>query len=84
MFAVSRVIACLAFRASLDKNGRDVDYFLKGLRNLGKLYDYDEPETMDLIEFQNTLDRLDPGFDVASKLQTVSVNMDLIDPVCVL
>lgn len=65
-----------SFRASLDKNGRDVDYFLKGLKNLGKLYDHDASETMDdLMEFQRILNKLDQDFDAAAKLKAVSIGV---------
>lgn len=67
------------FRAALDKNGRDVDFFLKGVRNLGRLYDLDASDTVDLLEFQHTLEALDKSFDIATKLKAVSVNTNLID-----
>lgn len=55
-----------------NKEGRDEAFFLKGVQNLGKLYDFDGSESFDFLGFQHIVDQLDDGFDVASKLEAVS------------
>lgn len=59
----------------MDKEGRDEAFFLKGVRNLGKLYDFDASEPFDFLGFQHILDQLDDNFDVTAKLKEVSDNM---------
>ncbi|XP_055315742.1 pickpocket protein 11-like [Sitodiplosis mosellana] len=61
--------------ATVDKEGRDEAFFLKGIKYLGKLYDFDGSETFDFLGFQHILDRLDDGFDIATKLKEISDNM---------
>lgn len=62
----------LILRAALDKEGRSESYFLDGIRNMAKLYDFDADEPYDFLSFQQDLDQLDPELDVAFKLETVS------------
>lgn len=65
----------LAFSAIVNKEGRDEAFFLKGVQNLAKLYDFDGSETFDFLGFQHILEQLDEDFDVAAKLKEVSDNM---------
>lgn len=65
----------LTFSATVNKEGRDEAFFLKGVQNLAKLYDFDGSETCDFLGFQHILDQLDEDFDVAAKLKEVSDNM---------
>ncbi|XP_031634453.1 pickpocket protein 11-like [Contarinia nasturtii] len=57
----------------MDSEGRDEAFFLKGIRHLGKLYDFEQSESFDLLGFQRILDQLEEHFDVASKLETLQV-----------
>lgn len=61
-----------ASRATLDKDGRNEEFFLKGIRRLANLYDFDEPDSFDFLGFQRILDQLDENFDVTSTLKAVS------------
>lgn len=63
------------FSASMDKDGRDEAFFLNGLRNLGRLYDFDGSEAFDFLGFQHILDRVDNDFDITTILKEVSDNM---------
>lgn len=63
------------FSAAMDKDGRDEAFFLNGLRNLGRLYDFDGSEAFDFLGFQHILDRVDDDFDITTILKEVSDNM---------
>lgn len=64
---------CNQYRAAADKEKRDEAFFLDGLRNMGKLYDFDsESDGFDFLSFQHILDELDENFNVTSLLKSVN------------
>lgn len=61
-----------SLRATLDKTGRDLDFFLNGIQQFGKLYDMDGSDLIDLLEFQQIVNELDKSFDITTELKAVS------------
>lgn len=55
----------------MDREGRDPEFFLEGIRQIGKLYDYDTSEPFDYAEFDQILQELDPKFKIRVKAEEV-------------
>lgn len=60
-------------RASLDKKGRDPEFFLNGIRQLGKLFDFDASEPYDYVGFGKILEKIDQQFNIDTQIREVSV-----------
>lgn len=61
------------FRSSLDKKGRDPEFFLRAIRQLGKLFDFDASEPYDYAGFGGIFEEVDPSFNMSAKIREVSV-----------
>lgn len=59
-------------RASLDKKRRDPEFFLNGIRQLGKLFDFDASEQYDYAGFGQILEKLDQNFNIDTQIRGVS------------
>lgn len=67
------------FRASLDKKGRDPEFFLKAIRQLGKLFDFDASEPYDYAGFGEIFEEVDQSFNISAKIREVSVCLKASD-----
>lgn len=56
----------------MDKKGREAEFFLEGIRQLGRLFDFDASESYDYAEFGRILEELDGKFNVLTKVREVS------------
>lgn len=65
------------FRASLDEKGRDPEFFLKAIRQLGKLFDFDASEPYDYAGFGGIFEEVDQNFNISAKIREVSVCLNL-------
>lgn len=56
---------------------RDPEFFLNGIRQLGRLFDFDASDPYDYAGFGQILEELDQNFNISAKLKDVSVFLDL-------
>lgn len=66
------------YRASLDPKQRGPAFFLKGIRQIGKLFDYDVCEPYDYAGFDQILRELDTNFNIHAKFIEVSMELRLM------
>lgn len=60
---------------------RDPEFFLNGIRQLGKLFDFDASEPYDYAGFGQILEELDQNFNISAKLKDVSVFLESALPI---
>lgn len=61
-----------SLRATLDKKQRDPEFFLQGIRQIGRLFDFDASEPYDYIEFGHILEEVDKKFNIDTRIREVS------------
>lgn len=62
-----------SLRASLDKKQRDPEFFLQGIRHIGRLFDFDASDPYDYVEFGHILEEVDKKFNIDTRIREVSV-----------
>lgn len=55
---------------------RDPEFFLNGIRQLGRLFDFDAFDPYDYAGFGQILEELDQNFNISAKLKDVSVFLE--------
>lgn len=64
-------VVYFSLRASLDNKRHDAAFFLKGIQQFGKLFDFDATEPYDYAGFGQILEEIDKNFNISDKLRKV-------------